>query len=148
MGGLYDVLESRKIKASVEAHGLSVSYDAERAPDAGAPAQRASAARLAACQVFWRRALPGSEAHHAYAGSAHGLRERALPQHGRVLGTWHGNVHDSRRHLHTRLWILRRAFGQASRTAGRRRALSRGRSRRKIGAALRGGDFGEPRRPA
>src|SRR5205814_7478087 len=118
MCSLFDVLESRKMRVSIEPNGLSFPYHLERIGHASAFADRASAARLAARQVFWRRALPGSEAHHAYAGSAHRLRERALPQHGRVLGTWHGDVHDSRRHLHTRLWILRRAFGQASRTAG------------------------------
>src|SRR5207245_6741815 len=107
MGGLYDVLESRKMRVSVEPNGLSFPYHLERIGHASAFADRASAARLAACQVFWRRALPGSEAPHAYAGSAHGLRERALPQHGRVLGTWHGNVHESRPRLHSGLRILR-----------------------------------------
>src|SRR5438034_4585924 len=111
-GGLYDVLDERKIGFSVEPHGFSFPYPIECTGD-GALAERASATGLAARQIFWRGALSGSEAHHAHAGFAHGLRERALPEHGRVLGTWHRDVYDSGRHLHARLRILRRAFGQA-----------------------------------
>ena len=40
------------------------------------------------------------------------MRERALPQHGRVLGTSHGDVHDPGQHLHARVRILRRAIGK------------------------------------
>src|SRR5204862_1163188 len=106
MCSLYDVLESRKMRVSIEPNGLSFPYHLERVGHVSAFADCASAARLAARQVFWWRAISGPEAHHAHAGSAHRLRERALPQHGRELGTWHGDVHDSRRHLHAGLRIL------------------------------------------
>src|SRR6266568_3511075 len=96
----------------------SVQNPIECSSHAGARAGGASAAGLAARQIFWRGALPGPEAHHAHARTPYGLRERALPQHGRVLGAWHGDVHDSRGYLHARLRVLRGAFGQAGWTAG------------------------------
>ena len=98
--------------------------------------------------ILRRLELPGTQAHHAHSRSAHRLRERALPEHGRVLGAPHGDVHDSREHLHARVRILRRAQRQAAGPAGRGRAGARGRSRRAHGVALRRRHFGEPRRSA
>ena len=49
---------------------------------------------------------------------AHGVRERALPQHRRMLGTSHGNVHDSGRPLHAPLRLLRGAEGPPRRAGG------------------------------
>src|SRR6267143_1890779 len=110
--------EARKIGVSRELHGHTVPYHLQFAGAAGAAAGCAPAARLVARQVSRRRAVPGPEAHHAHARPPYSLRERALPQHGRVLGTWHRDLHDSGGHLHTRLWVLRRAFGQTIRPAG------------------------------
>src|SRR6266481_7934322 len=113
MARLCGTLEPRKIVVSPRLHGYTVQYHLECSSNAGALAGGASAAGLAARQVFWRGALPRSEAHHAHAGFAHGVRKRALPEHGRVLGTWHSDLHDFGRHLYTGLRILRGAFGQA-----------------------------------
>src|SRR5438046_3596180 len=107
MCSLYDVLESRKMRVSIEPNGHSFPYHLERIGHASAFADRASAARLAARQVFWWRAISGPEAHHAHAGSTHRLREREMPEHWRVLGTRDGDVHDSGRPLHAGLRILR-----------------------------------------
>ena len=46
----------------------------------------------------------------------------ALPQHGRVLGTRHRHVHDSGRHLHASLRLLRCTLRQTGRSPGRTRA--------------------------
>ena len=61
-------------------------------------------------RFFGGTKLPGTEAHHALAGSAHGVRKRALPEPGRMLGTSHRDVHDPRQHLHARVRLLRGAF--------------------------------------
>ena len=42
------------------------------------------------------------------------MRERALSEHGRVLGARHGHIHDFGRHLHAGLRFLRGAERQAS----------------------------------
>src|SRR5271156_1234419 len=47
-----------------------------------AATHRASAAFLVARAIFWRAKISGTEAHDAHAGTAHGVRERALPEHG------------------------------------------------------------------
>jgi len=104
--------EPRKIRVSDEPNGHTIPYNLEFTADAGACAERASAAGLAASQIFRWRALPGSEAHNAHARFAHGLRKRALPEHGRVLGARHRDLHDSWRYLHARMRVLRRAFGK------------------------------------
>jgi len=80
----------------------------------------ASPAALAAGAVFRRAELPGAEAHHAHARTAHGVRERPLPEHGRVLGTSHGDVYDSGEHLHAGVRILRGAEREAAGSAGGR----------------------------
>ena len=64
-------------------NGLTVQHHFEQfAGDAAAFARSASAAGLAAGQVFWRRALSGPEADHAHARPAYRLRERPLPEYG------------------------------------------------------------------
>src|SRR6266850_305024 len=106
-------------KISYEPDATSSMSNVPSAPlSAGGCAGGASAAGLAAREVFRRRALSGPEAHHAHAGSAHRVRERALPEHGRVLGAWHGHLHDPRGYLHARLRFLRGAVGQAGWPAG------------------------------
>ena len=112
-------LETRKIEVSRELHGLTFQHHLELTGAAGLRAECTSAAGLAAREVFWRREVSRPETHHAHAGSAHRVRERALPEHGRVLGARHGDVHDPRGYLHARLRILRGAFGQAGWPAGR-----------------------------
>ena len=74
-----------------------------------AAARGASAAVLVACAIFRGTKISGTEAHHAHAGSAYGMRERALPEHGRMLGTRHGHIHDFGRYLHAGVRILRGA---------------------------------------
>ena len=103
---------------------------------------------MASREIFRRPQLSGTEAHHAHARPAHRVRERALPQHGRMLGASHRHLHDPRQYLHARVRLLRRAERQAARSAGRRRARARRRSRRAHGLALRRGHFRESRRSA
>src|SRR5271168_3144981 len=100
-------------------NGLTFPYHFERGGTAaGASAGDASPAGVAAGEVFWRPALPGFETHHADARPAHRVRERAVPEHGGMLGARHGDVHDSGGYLYSGLRILRRAFGQACRATG------------------------------
>ncbi len=95
------------------------------------------------------RKFPGARTDHAHARTAHGVRERAMPEHGRVLGTSHGNVHDS---WETSARV--RADSARCRAANRSgppeedEPGARGRGGRADGIALRGGDVGESRRPA
>ena len=108
---LWDVRDARKIGVSRSAHGLAFSYPVEfgvTSPAAG----------LAAREVLWWAALPGPQALDAHAGPAHGLRERALPEYGRVLGARRGYLHDPGRGMYARLRVLRRPLGQASRPTG------------------------------
>src|SRR6266849_2901139 len=118
MARLCGTLEPRKIVVSRRLHGYTVQYHLECSSNAGALAGGASATGLAARQVFWRGTLSGFKAHHAHAGFAHGVRKRSLPEHGRVLGTRHGDVHDFGGHLHSSLRILRSAFGETCWSAG------------------------------
>ena len=127
-----------------DANGHSLYHPSEFHTAAGG----ASAAFLAARAIFRRAKISGTETHHAHTRSAHGVRERALPQHGRMLGTRHGHVHDFGRHLHAGVRFLRGAERQAAGSSGGGRTGSRGRSGGANGIALRGGDFGESRRPA
>src|SRR5260370_20991982 len=104
---LYGIENASKIGVSRLLYGHTIQHHLECPGDASAFAGGASAAGLAARQIFWWGAVSGPEAHHAHARPAHGLRERALPQHGRVLGAWHCDVHDSQAYLHARLPVLR-----------------------------------------
>ena len=51
-----------------------------------------------------------------------------MPEHGRVLGASHRDVHDSRQHLHARVRILRGAERETTRAARGRRAVREVRS--------------------
>ena len=62
--------------------GLSLQYRVQFAGAIGADARSASAAGVAAGEVFWRRTVSGFEADDAHAGAAYGVRKRALPEHG------------------------------------------------------------------
>src|SRR5258707_14119822 len=94
-------------------HGITVSHPREFA---GAPrpgSRRASAAAMAAREVFWRAELSGPQGHHGHPGPAYRVRKRALSQHGRVLGPPHRDVHDPWKYLYGCLRGLRGAFGVA-----------------------------------
>src|SRR5580704_17904946 len=97
---------------STSANGDSIHHSLEQLH---ASAVGPSAAVVAACEVFRRNELPGSEAHHAHSGPAYGLRKRSLPKHGGMLGTSHRNLHDIGQHLHPCMRILRRAKREALR---------------------------------
>src|SRR6202795_1503107 len=124
--------------------GEPIRHTSERSFDAAA--WRAFPAVVAARAIFRRAELSRAEEHHAHARPAYGLRERALPEHGRMLGASHRDVHDPRQHLHARVRLLRRSERQAAWAAGRRRARTRGGSGRADGPALRRGHLGESRR--
>ena len=95
----------RTIAFHPNAHGRAL-YDSFEFHSA---ARGASQAVLVARAIFRRAKISGIKTHDAHAGSAHGVRERALPQHGRVLGARHGHIHDFGRHLHAGLRFLRGA---------------------------------------
>ena len=80
-------------------------------------------------------------------GPPHGLPGGRLPEHGRVLGARHGDLHDPRRHLHAPLRLLQRQDRQADleRPAGARPRRPLGRPH---GPAPRGHHQRRPRRPA
>ena len=80
-------------------------------------------------------------------GPAHGLQGSRLPEHRRLLGPRHGDVHDPRRHLHAPLRVLQRQDRQADveRPAG---AAARRPLRRPHGPAPRRDHDRRPRRPA
>src|ERR1051325_9237729 len=56
--------------------------------------------------------------------AAHRLRGSVLPEHRRVLRQRHRDFHDSRRHLHAALSVLRRRARPPAREAGRPRHLA------------------------
>jgi hypothetical protein len=47
-------------------------------------------------------------------GAAHGLQERTVSEHSRVLGSQYGDVHDSRKSLHAVVPVLFGAGGAAA----------------------------------
>ena len=112
----------------------------------GAAVPRAQAA-LAEGEGARRPELPPHRAPDAQQGAAHGLRGGELPEHRRVLGARHRDLHDPRRRLHAPLRLLQRQVGRAR--PGRPRRAAAGRARRQADgpAALRR-DVGRPRRPA
>ena len=93
-----------------------------------------------------RRQLPGVEVPGGAAAPAHGLRERRLPEPGRVLEPAHGHVHDPGRRVHAALRLLRGREGRAA-GGGLRRAAARGGGGRGAGPALRRRHQRQPRRP-
>ena len=62
-----------------------------------------------------RRRVPRAEAARARPRPAHGVRGGRLPEHLRVLGRPHRDVHDPRRPLHARVRLLPRRHAQAAR---------------------------------
>ena len=76
------------------------------------------------------------------------LRGGPLSQHRRVLGPWHRDVPDPRRHVHACVPVLLRQLGQARRAAGHPRAAPPRAGGRDDGALAHRGDLGRPRRPA
>src|ERR1700683_720707 len=116
-GGCFKVLKWVEWDYRVHANGIRVQYSLEffRAAACGAPA-----AVVAPRAIFRRTQLSRAEADYANARAAHRVRERAMPEHGRVLGARHRDVHDPGKHLHARVRILRRAKRKATGTAGGR----------------------------
>ena len=94
----------------------------------------------------WRQ-LPRAEGHAARPDAQHGLRGGPLPEHRGVLGAAHGHDHDPRRHLHPRLWLLRRQDRPPD-VERRGRAASRGRGHPGHAPRARRRDQRRPRRPA
>src|SRR5262245_34282928 len=83
--------------------------DLHRRPqEASGRAAGAAEARVAQGPCAGVGELPSAEGLDALAGAAHGLRGSQLPQHRRVLASWHRDVHDSRRHVHALVRVLQR----------------------------------------
>ncbi len=143
VGFLWPVMGARTIQ---KRHGIPIQHPSKHSKLRGRdPADRpASSSGVAQGAIFWRRELSGPKANHAQPRSAHRLRERAMPEFRGMLGTPHGHVHDSRRHLHAGMRILRGDLRPAGRTTGRRRARTRRDGRGTDEAQICGSDFGEP----
>ena len=94
-----------------------------------------------------RRALPRAERADPRREPPHGLPGGRLPEHRRVLGARHRDVHDPRRHVHPALRLLQRQDRQAD-VERPARARPRRALRRADGPAPRGHHERRPRRPA
>ena len=94
-----------------------------------------------------QRALPRAARAHRGREPAHGLPGGRLPEHRRVLGARHRDVHDPRRHVHAALRLLQRQDRQAD-VERPARARARRAQRRAHGPAPRGHHERRPRRPA
>src|SRR5579871_2587260 len=64
-------------------------------------------AEVAARAGAGRRELPGIEGSDRPVAAAYGMRERAVPERGRVLEPAHRDVHDPGERLHTAVRVLR-----------------------------------------
>ena len=73
-----------------------------------------AAARLAARQAALRQDVQERLEYYRRAQPAHGVPERALSEHGRMLGRRHSNLYDSGKHLHPQLQFLRSSHRAAN----------------------------------
>src|SRR5579885_2813936 len=99
----------------------------------------------------WLRVrLPGGENYYelrinARAWPAYGVRERAVPEHWRVLGASHGHLHDFGRPVHAPLRLLRGTERVASWESGLGRAGACSPGGAGDGAEVCGGHLRGPR---